>query len=118
MLVGIPRRSLGASGRMAGVGASIRRFPAQERKFTSQDCPCNSGHARETDARGARRLPQRASNQVDPQQVTVFAAGVALCVPALLTVKLVHAESVVCGALIGVAVMLKVLAVGTVIVTV
>jgi hypothetical protein len=48
----------------------------------------------------------------------VFAAGVALCVPALLTVKLVHRESAVCGALTGVAVMLNVLAVGTVIVTV
>ena len=61
---------------------------------------------------------RRASNQVDPQHVVVFAGGVALCVPAWLTVKLVHVESEVCGFLSGVAVMLNVLAVGTVTVTV
>jgi hypothetical protein len=73
------------------------------------------GHAREIYA--LCRLLQRASNQVDPQQVCVFAAGIALCVPALVSVKLVHSESLVCGALSGVAVMLNVLAVGTAIVT-
>jgi hypothetical protein len=49
---------------------------------------------------------------VDPQQVCVFPAGVAPCVPALLSVKLVHVESLVCGARRGKAVMVKLFAVG------
>jgi hypothetical protein len=92
----------------------LSRHGTSPRQHFTAGRPCSGNLC----AREARRLLHRASNQVDPQHVVVFAAGVALCVPALLTVKLVHRESEVCGALIGVAVMLNVLAVGTVIVTV
>ena len=60
-------------------------------------------------------------NYVDPQQVlvvTALALFVAPCVPALLSVNVVQLESDVCGALRGVAVIVKLLAVGTAIVTV
>lgn len=90
------------------------RIPDQ----TGENLDCRSSKRPPSAVASHPRSGHRASNQVDPQHVVVFAAGVALCVPALLTVKLVHMESAVCGALIGVAVMLNVLAVGTVIVTV
>ncbi len=58
------------------------------------------------------RLLVRTARQVDPQQVWLLAVPVALCAPALLTVKLVQAESCVCGDLSGVAVIVKLFAVG------
>jgi len=59
--------------------------------------------------------------QVDPQHVWVLfvpALLVAPWVPALLSVKEAQLESPVCGAFMGVAVITKLLAVGTAIVTV
>src|SRR5579862_715655 len=63
----------------------LSRHGASPRHFTVGR-PCSGNPCAGVDL---PRLGGRASNQVDPQHVCEFAAGVALCVPALLTVKLV-----------------------------